>query len=689
MRKSWLVVFAFASVWAAACSSQRAPSRAEHLGSASSELFTNGVPCAASTQCTSGNCIDGVCCSTPCGGGARDLQACSNVYGTIPGLVNGTCKTLVAGDACGSLTTVNPCSWRGTVVNGGNNCPNPPGGSSACFPCATSADCSGGFPICVGGACVSCTGDNGSGATAPCPITTPACTNGLCTQCSATNATACTGAAATCDVATGTCAGCNGDKGSGATRACRSGAAPACLPSGLCVECSATNTSSCTGNAPTCDTASNTCAACNGDNGTAATQACPTSANPYCNLTGGGVGSCGKCATVADCAVGHAGLTCTASGACANVCTTDAMCAPNGFCTDALVCVAKAANGQLLPSAAPVNATCTVANGARACTSGVCDTVDNLCGLPNGSTCGPPPVNAECRSGICSAADNKCGAATGDPCVAQTDCRSLICPPSNKCGNCATDTACGTTTSGKVCDDLAKLCENGCRGTGGNGCAAGLHCTSTDATIGKCVPCLTDANCGSATSGQVCNDVDACQSGCRGSGGNGCAAGETCSSADGTIGTCTGAVPDAGPDSGNPDASSPDAGGPDASGTDAGGPDSGLPGSGCATDSDCGSANSGRICDPVSKTCGNGCRGTGGNGCAPSDVCSSTSTNPGACTPDDGVLEGGGFGCSIPARGAGGGNGTGGGAVVLLLLGASVILRRTRRESRGAAGASR
>jgi hypothetical protein len=219
--------------------------------------------------------------------------------------------------------------------------------------------------------------------------------------------------------------------------------------------------------------------------------------------------------------------------------------------------------------------------------------------------------------------------------VSQTDCRSLICPPSNKCGDCQTDAACGTATSGKVCDDVAKTCENGCRGSGGNGCVAGLVCTSTDATIGKCVQCLNDTTCGSATSGEVCNDLDTCQVGCRGAGGNGCPAGTTCSSVDGTIGTCGPVVgPDAGPDAGldaGPDSGSD--GGPDAStGPDASaGPDAST---GCATDAACVNA-----------------------------------------APDDGILEGGGFGCAVRPRSAGGGTG----GLGLLLFGAVLLRRRARR----------
>jgi hypothetical protein len=47
----------------------------------------NGAGCAAPAQCTSGNCVDTVCCDTPCD---RPLQAC-NLAGRV-----GTCASTAA-----------------------------------------------------------------------------------------------------------------------------------------------------------------------------------------------------------------------------------------------------------------------------------------------------------------------------------------------------------------------------------------------------------------------------------------------------------------------------------------------------------------------------------------------------------------------------------------------------------------
>ncbi len=49
---------------------------------------------------------------------------------------------------------------------------------------------------------------------------------------------------------------------------------------------------------------------------------------------------------------------------------------------------------------------------------------------------------------------------------------------------CTTDSACGGTTSGLIC--VTGTCASGCRGTDGNGCPAGQTCSSTDSTPGTC-----------------------------------------------------------------------------------------------------------------------------------------------------------------------------------------------------------
>jgi MYXO-CTERM domain-containing protein len=76
------------------------------------------------------------------------------------------------------------------------------------------------------------------------------------------------------------------------------------------------------------------------------------------------------------------------------------------------------------------------------------------------------------------------------------------------CG-CLTDPDCGGPKSGKVCDAVPEICEDGCRGMGGNGCPDGMECTSKDTTIGKCVTVSGGSGGGGGSGG----------SGTKGSGG--------------------------------------------------------------------------------------------------------------------------------------------------------------------------
>ncbi|MCL2779037.1 MAG: isopeptide-forming domain-containing fimbrial protein [Polyangiaceae bacterium] len=134
-------------------------------------------------------------------------------------------------------------------------------------------------------------------------------------------------------------------------------------------------------------------------------------------------------------------------------------------------------------------------------------------------------------------------------CVGDTDCASgqLCDENTNTCQAgqpCSTDSDCGSATSGHVCDDTSKICKLGCRGQNGNGCPSGETCSSTNSDIGTCQagqPCNQDSDCGGINNGQVCNDTSkVCQPGCRGVDGSGCVSGQTCSSTNAEIGTCSG-----------------------------------------------------------------------------------------------------------------------------------------------------
>ncbi len=109
---------------------------------------------------------------------------------------------------------------------------------------------------------------------------------------------------------------------------------------------------------------------------------------------------------------------------------------------------------------------------------------------------------------------------------------------------CKSDSECGDAKSGKVCDPATETCIDGCHAAPGNGCPDGQSCTSATDVIGQCqdnpvVVCTTDAECGAATSGKVCDlATKTCVDGCHAAPGNGCPEGRECSSLTETIGVC-------------------------------------------------------------------------------------------------------------------------------------------------------
>ncbi|MBK8173650.1 MAG: fibronectin type III domain-containing protein [Sandaracinaceae bacterium] len=88
---------------------------------------------------------------------------------------------------------------------------------------------------------------------------------------------------------------------------------------GLCRQCTASDSTNCSGGGASCDLATFTCAgACTGDFGTSASVPCGESL-PYCPGAGAACTTCGTAGTTATCsdaAATHAGPVCLASGAC-------------------------------------------------------------------------------------------------------------------------------------------------------------------------------------------------------------------------------------------------------------------------------------------------------------------------------------------------------------------------------------
>jgi uncharacterized repeat protein (TIGR01451 family)/MYXO-CTERM domain-containing protein len=142
-----------------------------------------------------------------------------------------------------------------------------------------------------------------------------------------------------------------------------------------------------------------------------------------------------------------------------------------------------------------------------------CDATTHVCGPcqtdadchdPTKPACQPDGTCGECSATndarcvdprpVCDVSAGHCVLCTPGPSGDASECVSdpdgPRCVPDtnvNHCG-CYVDGDCGGAQSGRVCDASASICVDGCRGAGGNGCPGGLHCTSTDGTIGQCVP---------------------------------------------------------------------------------------------------------------------------------------------------------------------------------------------------------
>ena len=176
---------------------------------------------------------------------------------------------------------------------------------------------------------------------------------------------------------------------------------------------------------------------------TCAAAVCDTRDN-LCGFDSGGASACTATTAATVCRSGF----CSGSGQCATAgsCNIDADCPATAWCEiSSNKCKPDVAQGGALPTdgghngstpaTSPVlNATCTPAAAALVCTSAVCDTADNKCGLTNGTAPSTPASAAtECRAGIASASDKKCGLATGESCSGSAQCRSNSCLGSGVC----------------------------------------------------------------------------------------------------------------------------------------------------------------------------------------------------------------------------------------------------------------
>jgi MYXO-CTERM domain-containing protein len=190
------------------------------------------------------------------------------------------------------------------------------------------------------------------------------------------------------------------------------------------------------------------------------------------------------------------------------------------------------------PVCIPASATCGCAKDSDCNADSYCDTATVQTGTCK-TGCRVMNGMSNCATGeYCSKMDGSLGTCMTEPCNQNSDCKAptgvcdTIVQP-HGCVQCLNDPDC---PMGQVCDAMNHCAQ--CTPKQQQPCMNnpnGSVCLAASETCG----CMMDSDCGNASSGMVCDmSTNKCTSGCRGTGGNGCPAGQMCTSMDGTIGTC-------------------------------------------------------------------------------------------------------------------------------------------------------
>jgi hypothetical protein len=470
-----------------------------------------GAACTTNNQCSTGYCVDGVCCqSSSC----ADCSSC-NVAGSV-----GTCHAVAANTADGACTATCPTSTSTSgLCDGSGACK----GASSCqtgyvctagacaTTCTSNAQCdtAAGYACASGGTCKKAAGQSCSAAAD--------CASGFCVQdicCS----TGCTGGCQTCTATPGTC---TSIAAGGTPRDSSCAANPPCGDTGVCDGAGACQIASST-------TACSVPLTCTGATESGGTSTCD--GHGQCNTptphpcTTGYVCSGNQCATTCTVGVGSecaTGYTCASDGHCkkadAQTCGADGDCA-NGHCID------NGTGTKICCAVACTDATC----GKKA----LCTTNGLDCQTHAGETCGTATCSADNLSRIpTGTCDGSGGCTPADPVACTT---GYLCSGGTCAGNCSGDSSCNVS-GGYACFGTS------CKKTDGQPCSGATECGHNS--------CITNGTsnicCATACSDVACGTKAACAAD-----GSGCQthAGETCGVAgcgtDGistvTVGTCNG-----------------------------------------------------------------------------------------------------------------------------------------------------
>jgi hypothetical protein len=426
-------------------------------GAGTCALFADGVACAAGVECTSGNCVDGVCCNTTC---TTNCQACTAAK--KGGGVDGTCGPIGVG-----LDPDNECAGA-AACNGVSACLLLANGTA----CAMGSECASSY--CVDGVCCN------SSCTAVCQACTLAKKG--------------TGTDGTCGSIT---IGADPDSECGGAASCSGGASCALFANGAA--CAANN-----------ECGSGYCA-----DGVCCNSAC-TATCQACTAAKKGSGTDGSCASIASGADPDNECTgaqvCNGSGACkipnGQACSAAVDCL-SGYCVDGVCCSSSCTTAcqacTLVKKGSGADGTCgNIASGTdpdSECGGAASCSGAGACALfINGTACA---VNAECQSNYC--VDGVCCSS-----ACNTSCQACTAAKKGS-GN---DGLCGSIVSGADPDDECtgvQVCNGGgaCKVPNGQACSAGADCISTYCVDGVC--------CGASCTG-VCQ---ACTLTKKGSGADG------------------------------------------------------------------------------------------------------------------------------------------------------------------------
>ncbi len=571
--------------------------------------------CSGPTDCvgrTSGNslCVGGAC--VQCNSTGFDALCVTLTAGAKPICAAHVCTACSLGSQC--PTTAPIC----TPATGCAACGND-GQCLAQHAATPHCDSSGGS---FNGQCVVCT------ANAQCTKTAPTCVGDTCTAGCTTNAV--------CSSYTPDNTLCDTDTGVEPLK-------------GECVGCLAA--SGCTSASPTCPTATRQCSACSVD--TDCSSYAP--AKPHCDTTGDSrAGQCVQCDVNTQCPATDP------------VCTSNSCvgCSQQSDCTrfnGTFTALCNTSTGACVSCLSNSNCTATapVCNAADSCVGCSTDTdcslyptkpACQLAGSTNPGTCGQCARDntSQCMGGTpaCNYDNGKCQLCTvggvdmgGVSVGCSSNINGTACQGSGTsvfCG-CFSDSDCGNATSGRICDQVAHTCADGCsRAPGRNNCPASEFCTSDDLsgqTSGICTKtCAFDVDCQSTMptlpyclggvlldGGSTLPDGGGSTSRCAGCRTNGDCSGATsvCEPSEKICVQCT----------------AQNASGCSAASTGAICLDDET--CGCAVDSDCGNATSGRICDRFMQKCTTGCYLVGGNGCPSGMVCTAAGANAGSCVTNN------------------------------------------------------